>query len=425
MFLYYLYVILSPFLSFVLYLISFFNSKVKDNLYHYRQSCQDAAEKLKNNHKSVLLFHAASSGEFEQIQPILKRIDRNKYFIIQTCTSPTLYNNKNQYKQYIDVMCYQPFDSIIGSSKYFFKTLNPDLYIITRHDLWPKHIYTAYALNIKIFFINANVHKRSIWMHSLVLPLSKFLFSKIYFIAAPSSDIKNNLDKISMQLQTELIPDTRYDQIKDRYEKSMDAPPLLAKKYLKTSNIIFGSIDTEDFHFIAKALSHAYPQGSQTLKKDNIQLLLVPHEPNATMIKLITEKLKSLNFDYTLLTNDQSLDFNDATVLIVDKVGILAELYKYAKLAYVGGGFTRGVHSVIEPAIYDCIISYGPNIEMLAEAKELVNQKISHLISNINDLVNFIKLINNTKHITQSSRKYIMSQSSSSNQIIQSIYEVF
>ena len=68
---------------------------------------------------------------------------------------------------------------------------------------------------------------------------------------------------------------------------------------IRCCNVTTSTIEVDVFidnsgndHFIAKALSHAYPQGSQTLKKENIQLLLVPHEPNATMIKLITEKLK-------------------------------------------------------------------------------------------------------------------------------------
>ena len=68
----------------------------------------------------------------------------------------------------------------------------------------------------------------------------------------------------------------------------------------------------------------------------------------------------------------------------------MADLYRYANKAYVGGGFSRGVHSVIEPAIYNCSIGYGPNIEMLDEAKLLIKNHYSQIILNHNDMNNFL-----------------------------------
>ena len=77
-------------------------------------------------------------------------------------------------------------------------------------------------------------------------------------------------------------------------------------------------------------------------------------------------------------------------VIIIDSVGLLADLYRYANKAYVGGGFSRGVHSVIEPAIYNCSIGHGPNIEMLDEAKLLIKNHYSKIILNHNDMNNFL-----------------------------------
>ena len=78
--------------------------------------------------------------------------------------------------------------------------------------------------------------------------------------------------------------------------------------------------------------------------------------------------------------------------LIVDYTGILADLYKYANLAYVGSGFTTGVHSVIEPAIYGCTIGHGPEFELLDEAKDMHNNNLTHVITSESDMIQFMKI---------------------------------
>ena len=82
-------------------------------------------------------------------------------------------------------------------------------------------------------------------------------------------------------------------------------------------------------------------------------------------------------------------------LIIIDKVGMLADLYKYACLAYVGSGFTTGVHSVIEPAIYGCTISHGPEFELLDEAKDMYNNNLTHVVTSTSDMIKFMNLINN------------------------------
>jgi 3-deoxy-D-manno-octulosonic-acid transferase len=79
--------------------------------------------------------------------------------------------------------------------------------------------------------------------------------------------------------------------------------------------------------------------------------------------------------------------------MIVDKVGMLADLYAHADLAYVGAGFGRGVHSVIEPAVYSCAIAYGPNIHNLDEAVSMAKLGLSTIVNNANELANFYPLL--------------------------------
>ena len=98
MFLYYIYILFTPFFYFI-YIASIFNSKVRSNLFLYKKTLNDVYHKLNKNSKTVILFHAASAGEFEQLKPILTRIDRKKFFIVQSFTSSTIYNSNTEVNQ--------------------------------------------------------------------------------------------------------------------------------------------------------------------------------------------------------------------------------------------------------------------------------------------------------------------------------------
>ena len=100
----------------------------------------------------ILIFHAASSGEYEQLKPILKRINREKYFIIQSFTSPTIYNKESK-SNLFDVCCYHPYD-IWWKSYSFFKRIKPDIYCITRHDIWPIHLFMLNFFKIEVPLFN-------------------------------------------------------------------------------------------------------------------------------------------------------------------------------------------------------------------------------------------------------------------------------
>ena len=75
-----------------------------------------------------------------------------------------------------------------------------------------------------------------------------------------------------------------------------------------------------------------------------------------------------------------------------DKIGDLLDLYEYGNLAYVGCGFSSGVHNVVEPVLQGCYVAYGPNIKLLDEAVKLKEQKLSKIISSSNDFSDFTNI---------------------------------
>ena len=135
MFLYLLYWLIAPILWMLLIPACIFNAKIRHHWLNEHKSWKSARKKIKidNNKKTVVLFHAASSGEFEQLQPILKKMDRNRFFILQTFFSPTVYKcEKNT--PLADAVCYHPFD-FFWSAWLFFNRMNIQYYITTRNDI--------------------------------------------------------------------------------------------------------------------------------------------------------------------------------------------------------------------------------------------------------------------------------------------------
>ena len=111
------------------------------------------------------------------------------------------------------------------------------------------------------------------------------------------------------------------------------------------------------------------------------------------------EDLKEHHFIIKRLSDIKNEESFDA--IIYDKVGDLLDLYKYGNLAYVGCGFSHGVHNVLEPALQGCFVSYGPNISLLDEAIQLDNSQLGKKINNLNDFLNFLRTNNKLDFLTQ------------------------
>ena len=159
MFILSLYWLLSPILWILLPVFANFTPKLRHHWANQKSTWHLAGERKKENGvgKQVVLFHAASTGEFEQLKPILKKVNRSRYFILLTFFSPTIFNiEKNT--PLADAVCYHPFD-FPWSALLFFRKFDIHHYIITRNDIWPTHLFIAKQLGINTILINANLYR--------------------------------------------------------------------------------------------------------------------------------------------------------------------------------------------------------------------------------------------------------------------------
>tara|TARA_X000001036_G_scaffold10298_1_gene9101 strand:- start:80 stop:1276 length:1197 start_codon:yes stop_codon:yes gene_type:complete len=395
----------------LIFILSIVNRKIRTNFINGYRTRQHAKRDIRQgaSGKQIIIMHAASAGEFEQLKPILRAIDKNKYFIVQTFLSPTIYKAESN-STLFDTCCYHPLD-LPWSALFFLSSFKPSIYLTTRHDIWPHHLVIARMLNIKCYLINANLYQNSRRLNPIFKSLNKFVFNKFDKILTGSDSLKNIFTQLVPENKIIVTGDSRFDQIIYRTQN----PKSFDQFNEKHKYIIFGSIDDDDLKIIKETI----------IKFDNpCKYIIVPHEVNKSFINKIESVLNDININNICLTKMTNHSIDDYKCIIVDTVGNLLDLYKYADIAYVGAGFTHGVHSIIEPLAQNCIVCYGPKIDILDEAIEITDLKIGSVINNANELLNIFKLIENEEFVAEKQNEgldYIKRRGTSSNKILNHI----
>jgi len=416
-FIFLLYIILSPIILGLILFSSIFNQKIRKHLWDGRKSIQSAKSKiaLSAGIKEIILFHAASAGEYEQLKPILKEVDRSKYFILLTFFSPTIFEKEKQTKL-VDAVCYHPFDLPLSAVLFFIK-LRPKKYIITRHDIWPCHVYFARFLGIQTILINANLYSNSTrFLFGLKL-FNRWLFHQFDLILTGSENLKNTILSLAPKSIVKITGESRFDQVIQRSRKTK--VDLIPSIFENSQNIILGSTVNSDLPILSQTLDAL----GDNFFVDDVRLIIVPHEVEDSDLLSLENLLSEKGLSHQRLSKfDKSIS---TQVLIVNKVGILADLYAYGKIAYVGAGFSTGVHSVIEPAVHKCTVVYGPHIDILDEAVEMTQTSAGVMIHNGIELAEvFEKIINSIEIEELGNRAYqfVIEKEYASTRIINEIF---
>ena len=182
--------------------------------------------------------------------------------------------------------------------------------------------------------------------------------------------------------QIDVVGDSRFDQV---HERSKTNTQMLITKELTSDRrvVVYGSVGDTDLKIIADAIA-------QVPSDKAFMHIIVPHETAERDLipwetELYRQRIKSIR-------KSEIEQIKDESVIIWDSVGQLADLYKYADLAFIGAGFGAGVHSVTEAAIYNVPSAHGPNYEILAEAIDLVEKSLSTVVNEVDDLTTFLAM---------------------------------
>ena len=317
-------------------------------------------------------FHCASLGEFEQGRPLIERIKQRhpEYKIVLTFFSPSGYEIRKNY-EYADYIYYLPYDRPMHV-KLFLKAVKPEMIFFIKYDFWFNYIHQAYKMGIPFYSVSCIFRPGQIYFRLIGRWMLKQLRQITRFYVQ---------DSVSMQLlqehnipQTEIAGDTRFDRVSDIIRKAQKYPDI--EHFCNHQfTLICGSTWIPDEVLIAK-LFHKHP---------DIKLIIAPHEIDEQRIfdlERVFIKYKVLR--YTQM--ESTLHLNEYNVLIIDTIGMLSSLYYYGNIAYIGGGFGKGIHNILEAATYGKPVLFGPNYHKFKEAVDLIQLQGACSINKFQDL---------------------------------------
>ena len=310
-----------------------------------------------SNPAPVAWFHCASLGEFEQGRPVIEayRDAFPAHLILLTFFSPSGYNHRNQY-DFVDHVFYLPIDTIRNSRR-FVNIVRPSVAIFVKYEFWFNYLHQLFVRNVPVYTISALFRPNQYffkwyggWFRTHLRKI------KIVFVQdETSAELLKMVDINNVMVGG----DTRFDRVNDL--KVFQQPFPLIDQFVKGKHVLVaGSTWPQDEEII-----------SNFYKKDagQVKLIIAPHEVGVNRIK----ELSNLLGDKAVLYSEsEGINLADKDALIIDSIGILSQLYRFASIAYIGGGFGVGIHNTLEAAAFGNPVFFGPNYHRFVEARDMV-----------------------------------------------------
>lgn len=346
-------------------LLTKFLPKVKkwhEGRQQWRGQFQQFFQKKQPKKSKTLWIHAASLGEFEQGRPVIEAFrerfpDRQ---IVLTFFSPSGFEIRKNYP-HADLVAYLPLDSRRNVCD-FLDLVQPDLAIFIKYEFWKNYLAELKNRGIPTLLVSAVFREEqpffkfygSMWRRMLGC------FSKIFVQDERSRELLQTIDFQNV----EVAGDTRIDRVlaiaeaAPRHELvarfcAADARPvfIVGSSWAADEAVFLPFFENENF--------------------ESFKMILAPHDLR-DLYRF--EKMSKMTF-FSQLENARSENFaakNQPNVLIINNIGLLNTLYQFAEIVYVGGGFGKGIHNILEPAAFGLPIIFGPKFQKFEEARQLL-----------------------------------------------------
>ena len=389
--------ILYPLFFILTILLIPFNKKIRDGFIGRLKTRKKLAD-FKNNTSlsEIYWFHVSSHGEFQQIQSIIEEIKRDKNKgVIVSFFSPSGFNNVNN--ENIDCKIYLPFDFFLSLYRSL-KIVQPSKLIFASYDVWPNTVFISQLLNIKTMLISLRIHSNSFKLSLLGRSLYKSTYQSIDQIFTVSTRDLSNLRKIINDKKFVAMGNPRFDVASNK-SQGVDIK-LSYDKRIQKKLFLFTSLWPEDHSIL-------FPTIFDLLKNnESSKIVLVPHELSDSITNYYIDQVEENNLSYKIVDTYMDLRNIEASIIIINTVGILYKLYWQAYIAYVGGGFSKnGIHNIMEPAVAGNPVIFGPNHSNsnFLEASQLLNKSAAFEVSSSEELMHtFNKLLDRDFYLSAS-----------------------
>lgn len=336
-------------------------------------------------------IHAASLGEFEQGRPLIEKIKEQhpEYKIFLTFFSPSGYEVRKNYGG-ADYIYYLPSDIPANSSR-FIDLVKPEKVLFIKYEYWYNYLSILKKRNIPVYLCSSIFRDNQLffkwyggWYRNIIA-----LFSHIFVQTERSKELLLAAGYTNVTV----TGDTRFDRVNAIASQAREIGEVAA--FVGDHQcLVAGSTWEPD-----EDLLSAYINGSAT----PIKFIIAPHEIYSSHIERLEKSIQKKVVRYSAWKQDTS---GHADVLIIDNIGMLSSLYRYGQVAYIGGGFGKGIHNILEAATFGLPILFGPNHLKFQEAVALIEAEAAFPIQDYRGLKDKLdELFGDTLYLSNSGRK--------------------
>lgn len=363
-----------------------------------------------SNYRDGYWFHCASLGEFEQGRPVmeaLRKMHPEKPLIV-TFFSPSGYEIRKNYEG-ADWVGYLPLDTP-KNARDFVQLARPTQVFFVKYEFWANYLFEVKRQRIPAYCVSGLFRPTQRFFK----PYGGFFRSVLtcfdhFFVQTSTSQLL--LNQIGFTNVT-LSGDTRYDRV-------------LQNASQVTDNAVIGSFSGDAKVFV---MGSSWREDEEVIlpfiESGEIasKVIIAPHEIGEKHIQDITAKLSVPYARFTAC--DSSAPMEDVQVLILDCIGQLANAYRFGSIAYVGGAFGKGLHNILEPAVFGLPVIFGPNHDKFPEASDFIQAGIGFSISSKHEFEQAFSYAKaNQGELANKAKAFIQSKSGATEIILRTLNE--
>ncbi|MEQ8471929.1 MAG: glycosyltransferase N-terminal domain-containing protein [Marinoscillum sp.] len=394
----------------IIQIVSIFNDKAQRFVQGRRDWQKKLQAQLSKWDNPRIWIHAASLGEYEQGKPLISALSQAypNHQILLTFFSPSGFENYKLNSE-VDFVAYLPLDSPKNACE-FIQLVNPSLAIFIKYEFWYFYMMELQKASIPLLLVSSIFRKNQMFFH----PLGGF-----YLKALQGATHCFVQDEQSVRLleshgiaQVTLAGDTRFDRVLE-LSTSYFNDAAIAKFVDDELVMVLGSVWPSDWQYLEPLVTEF---------AEKVKFIIAPHHIENENLKPFLEVDDSIKY-----TEARHHDIGQMRVLVIDNIGMLSSIYRYAQVAFVGGAFRGALHNVLEPAVYGIPVIFAdhPANDKFIEAKELVAHGGGITIGSVGELSSFLQqLISNSKlreSMGNASGKFVKERSGATTKIMKEI----
>lgn len=392
-------------------IFSLFNDKAKK----FKSGRKNIFERLKADFKGneqPIWVHVASLGEFEQGRPIIEAIKKEhpNTKILLTFFSPSGYEIRKNYPL-ADWVYYLPLDTPKNAKK-FIATVQPKMAIFIKYEFWYYFLKELHTNHIPTLLVSAIFRKKQFFFHWSGQFFHKVLKPIHHYFVQDEKSLKL-IQQISSNAT--VVGDTRFDRVIEISNQAKQIEKVDA--FVQDKKVmVLGSTWQSDIEVI-KEFIQKY--------QSNIKFIIAPHNIGKSEIDYLQN-----TFSHTTTYSSTESPI-DKQILIIDNIGMLSSIYKYADFVFIGGGFRGALHNTLEAAVYGVPLFFGRNEKntKFIEAGELEEIGVAFPFETVAELTSAFNKLNDDETFYQkcceAGKTYVQQKSGATELVMQQIRQIW